>query len=157
MFYSNQIIFSIIIENKETLLSLLSLKIETEWKYKYMNLTILSYIIYLSISFFITIYVGLFFYRNGRIYLESIFQNETQLVDPINKMLLVGYYLVNLGFIALNILTWESINSLLKMINAISWNIGMICIILGILHFINMAVTALIAYKRNYSSPYKTI
>lgn len=113
-----------------------------------MNYTIIAYILYLLITFFITIRVGWFFYSNGRVYLEDIFSENPKMVDPINKILLTGYYLLNLGFATVNIITWENINSIHKLIIALSQNIGMIMVILGVIHFINMAVTAKIAHNQ---------
>lgn len=115
------------------------------------NLTIVGYSIYLLITFYITIRVGWFFYTNGRVYLEDIFIDNPQMVDPINKILLTGYYLLNLGFATLNILTWENVENYILLIQALSQNIGMICVILGIVHYINMAVTASIAHKQKQS------
>jgi len=121
-----------------------------------MNLNIIGYIIYLAITFFITIRVGWFFFTNGRIYLENIFIENPQMVDPINKILLTGYYLLNLGFAAVSILSWNHISSIYLLIEALSQNTGMICIILGIIHFINMAVTAYIANNQKQSLISKT-
>jgi len=120
------------------------------------NLNIVGYIIYLSITFYIAIRVGWFFYTNGRIYLEDIFFDNPQMVDPINKILLTGYYLLNLGFTAVSILSWENLESVHLLIEALTQNIGMICIILGIIHYINMAITAYIANTQRKSLTSKT-
>ncbi|HTL09718.1 MAG TPA: hypothetical protein VL307_15705, partial [Chitinophagaceae bacterium] len=71
----------------------------------------LAYIIYFFISFLITVCAGFIFYRNGRVYLLALLHNDVPTTDAINRLLLLGYYLLNLGYVALMIKRWKTISS----------------------------------------------
>jgi len=78
----------------------------------------LTYIIYLTLTYGITVHVGRVFYKNGRHYLLAMLNGEHQLTDRINHVLLTGYYLVILlaciHYINMTIiLHWRKIDRLL--------------------------------------------
>lgn len=98
---------------------------------------IITYSVYLSISIFITVFVGYKCYKTGEIYLFYIIK-DTQTCSAINIILLVSYYLVNIGYIAFTISDGEIINSLLQTIEILISKISIILIILSILHYFNL-------------------
>lgn len=106
-----------------------------------LSYNLIAYLIYLTLTFFITIRVGWFCYKNGAIYIYELI-GKTALADGLNKLFLVGYYLLNLGYLATSILAWNEISSLLEMINILSIKIGGIVLILGLLHYFNMYIIA---------------
>lgn len=103
-----------------------------------MNYNIISYIIYLPIIFFIMIYVGWLFHKHGELFLLNLFQNNTTIVKSINNLLLIGYYLVNLGYAIITIAYWEIITTIPEMLNALSHHLGIIIIGLAVLHYNNV-------------------
>lgn len=113
-----------------------------------MNYNIISYIVYIPIIFFIMIYLGWLFYSYGESFLLNLFQNNKSLVKSINNLLLIGYYLVNLGYAIITIAYWETINSIPEMLNALSHHLGIIIIGLAILHYNNvLCLTYLVKSK----------
>lgn len=100
---------------------------------------IFAYIIYLLLTFYITIYVGYKVHQLGFIFLKNLVENIT-VCKSINNILLIGYYLVNLGFCAFNLNSWNTIKNINQMLNTITYNVGTILVILGILHFINLFI-----------------
>jgi len=60
-----------------------------------------TYLIYLALSLGITYWVGQTLHRNGRVFLIENFEGQESLADSINHLLLVGFYLVNVGFVSL--------------------------------------------------------
>ncbi|MCF6408073.1 hypothetical protein L3C95_34615 [Chitinophaga filiformis] len=110
----------------------------------------LAYIIYLFITYLITVRVGFIFYRNGRIFILDLLKNDVALTDAINRILLVGYYLVNLGYATLMISTWETILSWTELLVSITVMTGKIVLTLAIMHYCNMLVIYLMS-KRNKS------
>ncbi len=103
-----------------------------------MNYNILSYTIYLPLIFFITIKVGWMFYKNGELFLMNLFENNIALIKNVNNILLIGYYLVNLGYSILTISYWEEINNSIELINILSYTLGRIIILLALLHYNNI-------------------
>lgn len=103
-----------------------------------MNYNIITYLIYLPIIAFIMLKVGWLFYKNGEAYLISLLKGDLPLVKNVNNLLLIGYYLVNLGYAIITISNWENINSVLEMINTLTHIIGKIILLLAILHYNNI-------------------
>ena len=100
---------------------------------------IISYVIYLTITFYITIIVGWKVYKLGFVYLTNLIENHS-VCQSINNLLLIGYYLVNLGFSAINLRNWNQVDNITTMLSSISFKIGVVLLILGCLHFINLSI-----------------
>ena len=100
---------------------------------------IISYIIFLSISSYITIDVGRRCYNAGKFYLEYII-HDTNLCLTINRILLGCYYLLNLGYIALSLTSWNKVNSMEEVLTITAIRVGNIALILCLLHYINIFV-----------------
>lgn len=107
----------------------------------------LTYIIYLLITYFITVHVGLRFYRNGEVYILNMMQGDVKLTRFINRVLLVGYYLLNLGYVMLTISSWKLVTNWMEMLASIGFMTGKIMLTLAIVHYFNMAVILFISYR----------
>src|SRR4030081_611058 len=60
-----------------------------------------TYLAYLGISVALTIWVARTLHKNGRIFLVDSFLGNEALADSVNHLLVVGFYLVNIGFVTL--------------------------------------------------------
>ncbi|MCB0401108.1 MAG: hypothetical protein KDD41_03430 [Flavobacteriales bacterium] len=107
-----------------------------------MTYNLLSYIIYAPIAIYITVVVGYQCYKNGLVYVLSIFQDEN-LSLAINRILLTGYYLTNIGYAVLIIESWEEVQSVLQLLNVLSFKLAGIILLLAALHYINILVLSL--------------
>ena len=116
------------------------------------DLNILSYIIYLPIMSWITVRVGKALYENGKVWCMELYQDKA-FVDAINKILLLGYYLVNLGYVILMVAFWEHITDLQHMVQVLSERIGGIMLLLAALHYFNIA--ALTVWRNKQFKPSK--
>lgn len=103
------------------------------------TLNILTYAIYLMITFFITVRVGWICYKNGIYYIQSEI-NDIILAESINKLLLVGYYLFNLGYATIMIYSWKSIYNYPALIESLSSKCAYIVISLGLMHYFNITL-----------------
>ena len=101
-------------------------------------LTSIAYSIYIFISILITIFVSRTLSRNGEIYLIDGFGGDEQLAKSVNHMLVVGFYLLNLGFVLLRLQASKTLESLDQLLLYTANNIGMVMFILGTMHFLNM-------------------
>jgi hypothetical protein len=99
-----------------------------------------SYLAYLAISLGVTIWVARTLHKNGRVFLVSAFHGDTELADSINHLLVVGFYLVNLGYVALALRTYAMVDTPRQVIELLSDKVGMILIVLGFMHFLNLYV-----------------
>jgi len=84
--------------------------------------------------------VGWLFYTYGEIYLLHLYQHNTELVTSINNILLIGYYLLNLGYAIITIAYWENLSSVLEVISSISDHLAIIIIGLAIMHYNNIII-----------------
>ena len=103
-----------------------------------MNLNIIGYLIYLSLTSIIIIKVGKLCYDNGNLFVSQLIPNHIELCHQINKMLLLGYYLMNLGYCAMTIISWEKIQSINQLIEIIATKSAIIILTIGIMHYINI-------------------
>ncbi|MCE2926258.1 MAG: hypothetical protein LW823_01230 [Rickettsiales bacterium] len=104
-----------------------------------------SYIIYLSLSIVIAIWVGQTLSRNGRVFLVENFEGNEALADSVNHLLLVGFYLINFGFISLALKYGDKPETIHQVIEFLSTKIGLVIMLLGAMHFFNMR--ALIKFR----------
>lgn len=102
-----------------------------------MNTT--AYIIYLSLTYLVTVHVGLRFYRHGRVYILTLFNGDHSITNFINRILLTGYYLLNLGYAALMLRNWEELHYWNQLVISIATMTGRILLLLAVIHFFNMA------------------
>ena len=99
-----------------------------------------SYCAYLVISLAVTIWVARTLHKNGRIFLIDAFHSNTELADSVNRLLLVGFYLVNIGYVTLTLRTTTDLANLRESIELLSDKIGMVLLVLGVMHFSNLYV-----------------
>lgn len=115
-----------------------------------------GYIIFGFLVYFITFHVGLVFYRNGKVYMQQLFNDDLHLVDAINNVLLVGYYLLNLGFTTLSIVYWPSIESLSELVECVAHNAGIMILTLGAMHYVNMFGLLMYSYVQHKNKNQQT-
>ena len=96
-----------------------------------MTYNLIAYFIYLSITFFIIIKVGWICYTNGEVFILQVIGDE-EMTMVLNRILLAGYYLVNLGYLAMSIYDWKQITDVFEMLNLLSERIGLIVLVLAI-------------------------
>ena len=100
------------------------------------------YFSYLAISIGLTIWVARTLHRNGRVFLVDAFKGNQELADSVNHLLVVGFYLVNIGYIALALKTDSPMATFRQIIELESVKIGVVLLILGGMHFFNILVFA---------------
>ena len=105
-----------------------------------MNLNIIGYFIYLSITVFIIVKVGKICYRNGNIYVSELIPNHTELCHKINQVLLMAYYLLNIGYCAMTLISWHKIASINQLIETIGIKASVIIFIISALHYLNIII-----------------
>ena len=115
-----------------------------------MNTTVTTYLVYLALSVGVCVWVAQTLYRNGRVFLINVFGSDEALADSVNHLLVVGFYLVNLGFIALWLKVAEEATSVKMAIESVSYKVGFVLLVLGAMHFLNLVVFSRIrAASRN--------
>ena len=98
----------------------------------------ITYVVYLVITIALTVWVGKTLHRNGRIFLVDVFDGNEALADSVNHLLVVGFYLVNLGYVTLALKLRGEIPALRNGIEALSGKVGGVLLVLGLMPFFNL-------------------
>src|SRR5215470_14329078 len=103
-------------------------------------MTVWAYLAYLAISIALTIWVARTLFKNGRIFLVDSFLGNEGLADSVNRLLVVGFYLINIGYVSLALRFGQKPDSLDELIEALSTKVGVVLLVLGGMHFFNLLV-----------------
>ncbi len=98
------------------------------------------YVSYLVICLTVTIWVAHTLHKNGRVFLVDAFHGNNELADSVNHLLVVGFYLINVGYVALVLRATETLNNLRAAIELVSDKVGLVLLVLGFMHFFNLFV-----------------
>ncbi len=101
-----------------------------------------AYALYLAISLGLTMWVARTLSRNGIVFLIECFGHDERLAISTNHLLVVGFYLVNLGWILLTLQFGAEPQSLGSAIEFLATKIGVVVLALGAMHFFNMNAIA---------------
>jgi len=112
-----------------------------------MNLNLAAYSIFIVIVAFIIIVVGRICYRNGNVYVMALLPGHEDLCIRINKLLLIGYYLFNIGYAAMTLISWQTIISLPQLVEVIATRSAIIIGMLSLLHYLNIFLLTNYAQK----------
>ena len=105
-----------------------------------MTIGITTYLVYLAISIALTVWVARTLHKNGRVFLVDVFHGNDALADSVNHLLVVGFYLINFGYVSMALKLGYVINDAQEGIEALSVKIGMVLIVLGGMHFFNLFI-----------------
>ena len=112
-------------------------------------MTEIAYLLYLLITIGITIWVARTLSRNGEIFLVQCFGHNRELAQSTNHLLVVGFYLVNIGFITLTLSIGAEPQTMTEAIRFLSSKVGLAVLVLGGMHFFNMSAIAHFGRKVN--------
>ncbi len=105
-----------------------------------MDLKVVTSLVYLAVSIGLTVWGARTMHRNGRIFLVDVFHGTEALADSVNHLLVVGFYLINLGYISLALKLGYDPATNGAAIEALSSKVGMVLLVLGGMHFFNLFV-----------------
>ncbi len=112
-----------------------------------MDIVTNSYVVYLIVSIALTVWVARTLHKNGRIFLIDAFAQNQALADSVNHLLLVGFYLINIGYVTLALKYGDKPTDLRDAVEFLSTKIGLVLLILGGMHFFNIFVFAHMRHK----------
>lgn len=108
---------------------------------------------YLAITLALTIWVARTLHRSGRVFLVDAFHGNTELAESVNHLLVVGFYLINVGYIALALRTSSPMSTFREIVELESVKIGVVLLILGAMHFFNILVFAKMRHRGTSTQP----
>src|SRR3954452_23240596 len=114
-----------------------------------MNPIVITYLLYLAISIALTVWVAQTLFKNGRVFLVDVFHGNEALADSVNHLLVVGFYLINFGYISLALKLGYAIETAEQSVEALSVKIGMVLLVLGGMHLFNLFVFSRMRRRSN--------
>jgi len=99
-----------------------------------------TYIVYIALSIPLTIWVAHTLYKNGRVFLIDSFRGNERLADSVNHLLVVGFYLINIGYVALALKERIAPTDVREVLETISRKIGVVMLVLGAMHVYHLLV-----------------
>jgi hypothetical protein len=82
-------------------------------------------------------------YANGSLFLEDVFPGREQLAAAVNRLLVTGFVMLNLGWAAL-LLRSGAPEDGAAAVEALALKLGLLLVTLAALHFVNLGVLAMV-------------
>jgi hypothetical protein len=114
---------------------------------------VVSYLVYLLISVTLTVWVARTLHKRGAIFLVDAFHGNAELAASVNHLLVVGFYLINIGFVTLALKSNATVTSSRAAIEMLSDKLGFILLVLGGMHFFNLFVFSRIRAHGQHNGP----
>ena len=112
-----------------------------------MNTSLTIYTAYFLVSLAMTVWVARTLHKNGRPFLVEAFSGNHEMADSVNHLLLVGFYLINIGFILLFLRVGPKPADLVEGVEYISTKLGIVTLVLGGMHFFNILTLSMMRRK----------
>src|SRR5881396_1572880 len=112
--------------------------------------TVWTYVAYLLISVALTVWVARTLHKNGRIFLVDSFLGNEPLADSVNHLLVVGFYLINIGYVTLALKYGDKATDAQTALEILSSKVGLVLVVLGGMHFMNLAVFSKLRHRANH-------
>ena len=100
----------------------------------------ICYSFYIALSLGVTIWVANTLQRNGRKFLMDAFHGDQELADSVNRLLVVGFYLINIGYITLALHSYAHVPTARAAIELVADKFGVVLVVLGAMHFLNLYI-----------------
>ena len=105
-----------------------------------MDLTVTTYIFYLAVSVALSIWVARTLSRTGHVFLLAVARGDEQLAIAVNRLLVVGFYLLDLGFVTLFMRISGSVQTARASFEALSIKLGTVLLVLGLIHLLSVLI-----------------
>ncbi|HEV8648521.1 MAG TPA: hypothetical protein VG276_03770 [Actinomycetes bacterium] len=95
------------------------------------------YLAYGVVSVGLTVWLARTLFASGAVFLEDVFADRPGMARAVNKLLVIGFYMLNLGYACL-LLRAEQASDTVGAIEVLARKLGILLVSLGVLHFVNM-------------------
>lgn len=96
------------------------------------------YSIYATASIGLTVWLARTLAKNGEVFLEDVFADNPRMATAVNRLLVVGFYLLNLGYAFSTLKASTTAPTPVAAIEILAMKLGALLLSLGALHFMNL-------------------
>ena len=111
-----------------------------------MNMLLTNYVVYLAVTIPLTVWVGRTLSHHGHTFLVDVMHGDEKLARAINQLLVIGFYLLNLGFVAVFMKTTAQLDTATEVMENVVMKTGIVAVVLGAVHLGN--IWAFNAFRR---------
>jgi hypothetical protein len=113
--------------------------------------TMIVYAVYASIAVTLTALLARTLFRNGTAFLHDVFEDRPALADAVNRLLVTGFYMLNLGY-ALYLLRASRGLGAFEALQFLVNRLSLLLVSLAVIHFVNVFVFWRIRARREQRS-----
>lgn len=118
-----------------------------------MNISIIAFLTYIAISVVFTIVVATFLFKSGHRFLVITFRGDEALALSVNRLLVVGFYLLNIGFVLLFSVLGGEVKTGMEFVKYVAWKTGFAMMFLGFNHIVNLLILLGVSKKARNDIP----
>lgn len=122
-----------------------------------MNALVITYLVYLALSIALTVWVAGVLFKHGGRFLVDAMGGDTNLADSWNHLLVVGFYLINLGYVSFNLKIQAPVENAQQAIEVLASQIGLVLMVLGLMHFFNLYAFNRLRKKKEVLNDFPTL
>jgi len=104
------------------------------------NHLLLVYLVYCAASLALTVWLARTLFKNGEVFLEEVFADNPRLAGSVNHLLVVGFYLLNLGYALLTLKAGHDVATLAEAMETLAMKLGSLLLVLGAMHMTNLYI-----------------
>jgi hypothetical protein len=106
------------------------------------NQALLVYLPYAAIAVALTVWLARTISHHGEVFLGNVFPGRPDLAHAINHLLVIGFYLVNLGWALLLLKSDQAarVTTPTAAIELLATKLGTLLLLLGVAHFGNLMI-----------------
>lgn len=119
-----------------------------------MSTVVTTYLLYVMVSVLLTAWVSRTLSRHGGVFLAEVFDGDDRTAEAVNHLLVVGFWLINLGYIAFALRISGDVPDGRAAVEGLSSKLGGVLLVLGLMHFGNLLVLSRIRrHNRSRRAP----
>ena len=108
-----------------------------------------AYLVYACVCVVLTVWVGRTLSTNGEVFLLDVLGGQPTLAHAVNRLLLVGFYLITFGYVATTLPTYALITDAEIAVDTFAPKFGGVLLVLGIIHLSNVFLLSRVARRRS--------
>ena len=116
-----------------------------------MEYGIVIYVIYATVAIGMTALLARTLFKAGAVFLDDVFDGNHRLAEAVNRLLVVGFYMLNLGY-GLFLLRAEPQETAFDAVAYLVNRLAILLVTLGVIHFINVLVFWRIRHRAEMSA-----
>ena len=97
------------------------------------------YVAYAAVAIALTAFLARTLFRNGGVFLKDIFGDREGLAEAVNWLLVVGFYMFNLGYALFSLRAGRGLDAFAATQFFVN-RVGALLLVLAIMHFANVLV-----------------